>query len=67
MDAISIYKNKEHDRKQRESYVSDKKKDVTPASTSGGVPAGGAKAKPMTFDDQVKMVADEMRRAKQKI
>lgn len=57
----------DRDRKLRESYVTEKKKDQTPASTSGGVPAGGKKPGPMTFDDQVKYVAQEMRRAKQKI
>lgn len=62
-----------NDRKQRESYVTDKRKDQTPASATGGATVspgqstGADKPKRLTDPSVVKMVADELRRAKQKI
>lgn len=58
----------ERDRTTRESYVAEKKKDVTPTTQSGGTPVSlGSKDKPMSTEDKIKYVAQELRRGKQSI
>lgn len=53
-DSFSSYK-KELERSVRESYVTDKKKDQVPATTTGGKPAITAKDKPsITSRDELK-------------
>lgn len=55
-------------RSERESYVSQKKQDVTPATQTGGTPASQGPAKgPMSLDEKIKFVASELRRGKEKI
>lgn len=57
-------------RKERESYVQTKKQDQVPASTTGGAPASAAGKggkQPMSHEDAVKLLASEMRKAKQTI
>lgn len=58
-----------YSRKQRESYVADKKKDATPASTTGGTTPGKASntAKAMSMDDAKAMLVAALRKDKQKI
>lgn len=53
-------------RKERESYVSEKKKDAAPATQTGGA-AAGIPSQQMTREDARKLLVNEMRRAKEQI
>lgn len=54
------------ERKIRGSYVQEKKKDATPASTTGGS-TPGQPSKKITMEEAIKIAAQDLRRARQKI